>query len=69
MNHKPPLFSSIQIVGEPLITSATPTKDRRSVDLLDGVYIAAQVHGAEMQRMFREELAFTLGDALEVLKL
>lgn len=31
---------------------------------LDGVYIAAQIPSHEMQRLYREEMTFTLGDGL-----
>ncbi|KAL3108135.1 hypothetical protein niasHT_016326 [Heterodera trifolii] len=43
---------------------AGDARGRRHVPL-DGVYIAAQIPSNEMQRLYRDELTFTLGDGLE----
>uniref|UniRef100_A0A914GZU8 protein-tyrosine-phosphatase n=1 Tax=Globodera rostochiensis TaxID=31243 RepID=A0A914GZU8_GLORO len=39
-------------------------RSRRHIPL-DGVYIAAQIPSHEMQRLYREEMTFTIGDGLE----
>uniref|UniRef100_A0A1I8B613 protein-tyrosine-phosphatase n=1 Tax=Meloidogyne hapla TaxID=6305 RepID=A0A1I8B613_MELHA len=39
--------------------------DKTEQKPLDGVYIAAQISSSEMQRLYRDELTFTLGDGLE----
>lgn len=48
----------------PSAAAAGEKKRVRRHKPLDGVYIAAQISSHEMQRLFREELTFTVGDGL-----